>query len=230
MNIPNHLAIVLDGNRRWARIRGLPPWKGHWKGGLVFDNLVDWCLELGIPQVSVFALSSENLNRPKRELQELFDVYYDSLKRWEKKMAVLDKYEVKVRFLGNLDKLPLSITKLMGRFMTKTAKYQKKFVNILVAYGGQSELTTAIKSLAEKMIKTGKIEITQKNIQSHLLVATPVDLVIRTGGFSRLSNFLLWQTAYAEIYVTKTLWPDFTKEELIKAIKWYNSIKRNFGR
>lgn len=100
----------------------------------------------------------------------------------------------------------------------------------MVAYGAQFELTEAFKKIAEKMIKVGKIEITEKDIEQNLLVPVPVELVIRTGGMSRLSNFLLWQVAYAELYVTKTLWPDFSKKELIKAIRWYNKIQRNFGR
>ncbi len=118
----------------------------------------------------------------------------------------------------------------MGKIMQKTAKYQKKILNIMIAYGSHFELTETIKKIAEKAIKTGRVEITQKDVEKNLLVPTPIDLIIRTGGMSRLSNFMLWQAAYAEIYTTNTLWPDFSKEELIKAIKWFNSVRRNFGR
>jgi len=230
MNVPNHLAIILDGNRRWARARHLPAWRGHRKGYKTFDKFLDWCIELNIPQISAYVLSTENLDRPKKELDEIFRLAHEILKTWEKKKPILDKYEVKVRFVGDLERLPPKLTKLMGRIMQKTAKYQKKTLNFLVAYGSHFELANIMKKLAEKAIKAGKIEVTQKDIEQNLLVPVPVDLVIRTGGMSRLSNFLLWQVAYAELYVTKTLWPDFTKKELIKAIRWYNSVQKNLGR
>jgi undecaprenyl diphosphate synthase len=230
MQVPNHLAVILDGNRRWARAHGMQSWEGHKYGARTFEKFLEWCLELNIPHVSAYVLSTENLNRPKKELEELFNIFYEFLKKWEEKMPVLDKHEVRVRFVGDLSKLPPKLVKLMGKIMMRTAKYQKKFLNILIAYGSHFELTETFKKIAEKMIKLGKIEITEKDIEENLLVPVPIDLIIRTGGMSRLSNFLLWQAAYAEIYVTDTLWPDFTKKELIKAIKWYNTIQRKFGR
>jgi len=194
---------------------------------------LNWCLELEIPQVSVYVLSTENLNRPKKELKELFRIFYEYFERWEKKKekeSFLEKYQVKVRFVGDLERLPPKLVKLMGKIMGKTAKYQKRILNIMIAYGSKFELTQAIKKIAEKAVKLGKIEITEKDIEANLLVPTPLDLVIRTGGFSRLSNFMLLQASYAEIFTTKVLWPDFSKKDLIKAIKWYNSVQRNFGR
>lgn len=230
LEVPNHLGIILDGNRRWARKHGMHPWQGHWEGAKRFEKFLEWCAELNIPCVSAYVLSTENLNRPKRELDEIFKIIYKLLKKWERKEAVLDKYEVKVRFCGDLSKLPPKLLKLMGKLMQKTAKYQKKVLNIMIAYGAKFELTQAFRKIAKKIIEKGRIEITQKDIEANLLVPVPVDLVIRTGGYSRLSNFLLWQTAYAEFYVTKTLWPDFSKKELIEAIKWFNSIEKHFGR
>jgi tritrans,polycis-undecaprenyl-diphosphate synthase [geranylgeranyl-diphosphate specific] len=209
----------------------MPPWFGHRAGAKRFEEFLNWCLELNISYISAYVLSTENIqNRSKREVNEIFKICYKFLKRWEKEGTVLDKYEVKVRFCGDLGRLPPRLVKLIGRIMQKTAKYQKKVINVLIAYGGKFELTQAFKKLAEKVIQTGRIEITPKDIEQNLLVPIPVDLVIRTGGHTRLSNFLLWQTAYAEIYVTETLWPDFTKEELIKAIKWFNEQERKFGR
>lgn len=230
LTVPNHLAIILDGNRRWATAHHLPAWAGHRQGYKTFDKFLDWCLELGIPQISAYVLSTENLNRPKKELDEIFKLGYEILKTWEKKKPVLDKYEIRVKFIGDLDRLPPKLVKLMGKIMQRTAKYQKRFINFLVAYGSKFELTETMKKVAEKAIKTGKVEITQKDIEQNLLVPMPVDLLIRTGGLSRLSNFMLWQASYAEIYVTKVLWPDFSKKELIKAIRWYNSVQRKFGR
>lgn len=229
MNVPNHIAFILDGNRRWARKNRLRLF-GHRQGGQTFEDVLDWCLELGVPHVSAYVLSTENLDRSKKELDEIFDVMVEFLKKFEKKQSVFDKYEVKVRFLGDLNRLPPRLLKLMGGIMQKTAKYQKKALNVLVAYGSKFELTEVMRKIAEKAIKTGHIEISEKDVNKNLLVKVPVDLVIRTGGKHRLSNFLLWQAAYAEIYVTNTLWPDFKRPELVKAIKWYNSTQKNFGR
>jgi len=233
MHVPNHLAIILDGNRRWAKDHDMQSWKGHIYGAKKFEKFLNWCMELQVPQVSAYVLSTENLNRPKREVKELFKIFYEYFEKWEKekdKASLLDKYQVKVRFIGDLEKLPPKLVRLMGQIMRRTAKYQKRALNIMIAYGSKFELTNVIKKIAEKVIKFGRIEISEKTIEANLLVSVPVDLVIRTGGFSRLSNFLLWQTAYAEIYFTKTLWPDFSKRELVKAIKWYNSVQKNFGR
>ncbi|MFZ8829901.1 MAG: polyprenyl diphosphate synthase [Candidatus Aenigmatarchaeota archaeon] len=235
MNIvlPNHLGIIIDGNRRWARARGLPPWEGHKAGAEKLNEFLNWCLEMGIPQVSIYTLSTENLNRSKEELKHLFKIleeYVDGLLKDKKKFALLEKYEVRVRFVGELNRLPKKLIKLMGKLMEKTAKYQKRVLNFLVAYGGKSEIVNAVKKLAEEVIKHGRIEITEKDIEKHLYVPQPLDLVIRTGGYQRLSNFLLWQASYAEIYVTKTLWPDFSKKEFMKALRWFSQQKRNFGK
>ena len=227
------MGIIIDGNRRWARAKGLPPWEGHRAGAEKLNEFLNWCLELGIPQVSIYTLSTENLNRPKEELKHLFKLleeYVDGLLNDKKKFALLEKYEVRVRFVGELNRLPKKLIRLMGKLMEKTAKYQKRVLNFLVAYGGKSEIVNAVKKLAEEVIKHGKIEITEKDIEKHLYVPQPLDLVIRTGGYQRLSNFLLWQASYAEIYVTKTLWPDFSKKEFMKALRWYSQQKRNFGR
>jgi len=229
INPPNHLGVIVDGNRRWATARGLQPWEGHKYGAENIEKFLKWCAELKIPQVSIYTLSTENLNRPKRELDELFKLFKKFLVKWLESDE-LDKYEIRVKFLGDFRKLPDDVVKLMKRIMKKTLKYDKLVFNFLVAYGSKFELTQAFRKVAEKIVKSGRIRITQKDIEENLLVQSPVDLIIRTGGMSRLSNFLLWQSDYAEIYVTNTLWPDFSKAELIKAIKWFNGIQRNFGR
>lgn len=202
---------------------------GHREGAEKFEEFLNWCQELGVPQVSAYVFSTENLNRSKKEVDKIFRLFYGFLRRWDKETSFFDKYEIKVRFVGDLSRLPPKLIKLMDKIMIKTAKYQKQALNTLIAYGGRLELTETIKKIAEKAIKTGKVEITEREVAKNLSVPEPVDLVIRTGGLSRLSNLLLWQAAYAEIYVTDTLWPNFTKRELIKAIEWYNSVQRNFG-
>lgn len=231
IEIPQHIALIPDGNRRWARARGLPGWKGHWASEKTLDNFLDWCLEYGIRHVSIWGGSTENLSkRPKKEIEELYKVYYTFLKKWVSKKTILDKYQIKVRFIGDLSKLPPKIVKLMGKIMQKTSKYQKRFLNILINYGGKFELIEAFKKIAAKMMEIGKIEITEKDIEKNLFVSNPVDLVIRTGGQSRLSNFMLWQSSYSEMYVTKTLLPDFSKKEFVKALEWFSSQQRNFGK
>lgn len=232
MRIPRHIGIIIDGNRRWARNKGMKPCMGHWEGVKNLDKILNHCMKLGVPEVSVYTLSTENLKRPKRELDELFKIFYHYLDKWEKqndKESLLDKYQVKVRFVGDLEKLPPKLVRAMGKIMQKTAKYQKRALNLMIAYGSKFELTEAIKNIAKKVMKSGRIEISEKDIESNLLVTTPVDLLIRTGGVNRLSNFLLWQTSYAELYFTETLWPNFSKRELVKAIRWFNKQKRNFG-
>ncbi len=230
--IPNHVSLIPDGNRRWARARGLVAWKGHWAAENVMDNFLNWCLEFDIRNVTIWGGSTENLSkRSKKELGELYKVYFTFLKKWWKNnKSSLDKNEVKVRFLGDLNKLPSELVDLMMEVMKNTASYNKRFLNVLVNYGGKFELVEAFKKLAKKIIEKGKVEITEKDVENNLFVSTPIDLIIRTGGQSRLSNFMLWQSAYSEIYVTKTLLPDFSKKEFTKALEWYSSTKRNFGK
>ena len=231
IQIPQHIALIPDGNRRWAHKKGLPPWEGHWKAEKIIDNFLDWCLELNVHQVSIWVSSTENLaKRSRTEITEMYKLYLKVLEKWESKESVIDKYEIKVKFIGDLSRLPPKMVKLMGKIMQKTAKYQKKLLNILVNYSGKFELLEAFKKIASKIVKVGKIEINERDIEQNLLINSPVDLVIRTGGYDRLSNFMLWQIAYSEIYVTKTLLPDLSKREFMKAIRWFSSVKRNFGR
>jgi undecaprenyl diphosphate synthase len=232
MEVPNHLAVIIDGNRRYAKERGMPAWFGHRQGAKNLDKFFHWCFDLGVPQVSAWVMSTENFTeRSKEEIDHLMKIFEDYLEDLlNKKSNLLDKYQVKIRFAGDLDKLPPRLVKMMGKLMIRTAKYQKKLLNIMINYGGYFELIEVMKKIAKKVIKAGRIELTKKDIEANLLVPTPLDLIIRTGGRNRLSGFMLWQSAYAEIYTTKTLWPAFSKQELIKAIEWYNSIQRNFGK
>ena len=230
MIIPNHLGIILDGNRRWAIKHKLSAWRGHCYGAEKFEKFLEWCEELKIPQISAYVLSTENLNRSEREVKELLKLFKKELERLEgEKMSFLDKYEIKMRFVGNLNRLPLGLRRVMGRIMDKTDKYNKRVINLLVAYGGKFELTQAVKKIAEKAMEKGMVTVTQKTIEKNLLIKNDVDLLIRTGGEFRTSNFMPWQAAYAELIVLKKLWPDFTKRDLIKCIKEYSRRQRRFG-
>jgi len=207
------------------------PWMGHRQGAKNFENFLQWCYDLNVPQVSAYLLSTENLNRPKREVEELLKIYQNYLERLlGKKSDFLEKYQVRIKFAGDLEKLPPKLVRLMGKVMEKTAKYQKRVLNLLIAYGSHFEITEAMKKIAKKVIETGSIEISQKDIEANLLVPVPVDLVIRTGGHSRLSNLMLWQTSYAELIFLEKLWPDFTKKDLIWCINEFNRRQRNFGK
>lgn len=230
MIIPNHLAVILDGNRRWAIKHNLNPWEGHFYGAEKFEKFLEWCSDLNIPQVSAYVLSTENLNRPEKEVKELLKLFQRELEKLEgEKKSFLDKYEIKMKFVGDLTRLPMPLRKVMGRIMDKTAKYNKRVFNLLVAYGGKFELTSAIKMIAKKAMEKGVITVTQKSINKNLLIKDDVDLVVRTGGQQRLSNFMPWQTTYAEFIVLKKFWPDITKRDLVKCIEEYNRRKRNYG-
>lgn len=228
--IPDHLGIILDGNRRWAVNNSYKPWKGHYYGAERFEKFLEWCVDFNIPQISAYVLSTENLNRPDREVGELLRVFEKELNKMEnEKMSFLQKYEIKVKFIGNLSKLPLGLRTVMGRLMEKTSKYNGKVFNFLVAYGGKFELTRAVKMIAQKAIKDGVVSITPKTIEKNLLVKDDVDLLIRTGGEQRLSNFMPWQASYAELIVLKKFWPDFTKKDLKKCLEEYSRRQRRYG-
>ena len=211
------------------------PWDGHRYGVEKFEDVINWCVELNVPQVSIWTLSTENVkNRSRKEITEIFKLLKGYMKKWENEKSsvyeLFNRYEVKVRFFGDFKKLPPELIRLMNRIMKRTEKHHKKILNILVCYGGKFEITQAIKKIVEKAAGSKRIRITEKTIEKNLFIHEDVDLIIRKGGKHRLSNFLVWQGAYSEIYVTDILWPDFSKNDLVKAIKWFNDVGRNFGR
>lgn len=227
-NIPSHIAIIMDGNRRWARRHGLSEIKGHEKGAETLENIVDAAEKLGIKTITVYALSTENIKeRAKREIFGLFNLmrtgYHQKLKKMMQK-------GVKVTVLGEVQGLPGTIKKLINQIKKTYISSEAIKLNIALNYGGKKELVQAIKDIVKKGIDVEKIN--EEIVEKHLYTngQPDPDLVIRTGGVIRLSNFLLWQTAYSELYFTKTLWPDFDVKELKKAIAWYQDQKRNFGK
>lgn len=227
---PNHIGVILDGNRRWARQHRLKAWQGHTFGANKLEQLFEWCADLKIPKVSVFALSTENLNRPKKEVDALMRLFQKELERLDTdKRSFLDRYEIRMRFVGDLTRMPKGLRMLMGKIMKRTSKYNKKVYNVMVAYGGKFELTQAVKKIAKKAIETGIITVTEKTIEDNLLEKDDIDLLIRTGGQKRISGFMPWQAAYAEMIVLKKCWPDFTKKDLIRCLREYSRRQRNFG-
>lgn len=227
-NIPRHIAIIMDGNRRWARKRGLSDLKGHEKGAEALEKVVEAAERLGVKTVTVYALSTENLKeRTKREVLGLLNLlrtnYYSKFKK-------MMQNGVKLEILGEARGLPYFIKQIIQDLKKTYIKNESIKLNIALNYGGKKELLKAIKEMVEEGIDVNKIN--EKILEKHLYTNGQPDpeLVIRTGGRVRLSNFLLWQTAYSEFYFTKTLWPDFGPEELKKAIQWYQNQKKNFGK
>lgn len=227
-NIPSHIAIIMDGNRRWARARGLSDIKGHEAGTEALEKVVEAAENLGVDTITVYALSTENIKeRAKREVLGLFDLMR---RGYHTKLKKLMSNGVRINVLGELEGLPDAIKRMIDEIKKTYIKNESIKLNIALNYGGKKELIEAIKDIVKEGIDIRKIN--DQIIERHLYTngQPNPELVIRTGGRIRLSNFLLWQTAYSELYFTKKLWPDFSPEELKKAIIWYQEQKRNFGR
>ncbi len=227
MNKLNHLAIIMDGNRRWAKKRGLPAFEGHIHGYQTLKKVGDWCLEKGIEILTVYAFSTENWKRPKIEVNFLINLMQKILKN---DINEFNKKGLKMRFIGQLEKYPKKLNQLIKQAEKLTKNNKKGTLIICLSYGGRSEIVDAIKKIIKKNINLNKI--TEKLIYKNLYspdVPEP-DLIVRTGGEMRLSNFLTWQSVYSELYFTKTLWPDFSKKEFNKILKEYNNHQRRFGK
>lgn len=227
-NIPSHIAIIMDGNRRWARSHKLTDLKGHEEGAKTLENLVEYSEKLGIKTITVYALSTENIKeRAKREVLGLFNIFR---KGYHTRLIKMMKKGVRVTILGEIEGLPSTMKKIISEIKKTYLKSESIKLNIALNYGAKKELVQAIKEIVKDGINVDKINETL--VEKHLYTngQSDPDLVIRTGGRSRLSNFLLWQTAYSEFYFTKTLWPDFDEKEFKKAIAWYQDQKRNFGK
>lgn len=228
VSVPKHIAIIMDGNRRWARSRGLPDKQGHKVGVEKIEELVKTAEKLGVEAITIYALSTENITeRAKREVADLFNIIRRTYQNQFKNMM---KNGVKLSILGEIEGLPGAIRKIVGEIRDTYIKNESIKLNIALNYGGKKELISAIKELIKEGIEVDKLN--EEIISKHLYTKgeSDPDLVIRTGGRIRLSNFLLWQTAYSELYFTKVLWPDFDEKELKKAINWYGKQKRNFGK
>ncbi len=229
--IPQHVAAIMDGNGRWAKQRGLPRIAGHRQGANIVKSLLRCCKDWGIANFTVYAFSTENWGRPEAEvdfLMRLFEGLLDS------ELAEMHDEGVRLRFLGDRSQVPLSLRKMMEKSMDKTASNQAVNFNVAINYGSRNEITQAAKSIAYQ-IKSGELkpeDIDDSLFASHLdTTGLPdPDLLIRTSGEQRLSNFLLWQLAYTEIYITDTFWPDFDGGEFVKAIVDYQGRERRFGR
>jgi undecaprenyl diphosphate synthase len=218
----------MDGNRRWARAHGLPDIEGHKAGADALEKVVEAAAKMGIKTVTVYALSTENLKeRAKREIAGLFNLMRHG---YQTKIKRMMQNGVGVSVLGEFDGLPGVVKNIIDEIRKTYIKNESIRLNIALNYGGKRELVEAVKDMIKDGIDLNKIN--EDTIKNYLYTKNQPDpeLVIRTGGRIRLSNFLLWQTAYSELYFTSVLWPDFSPEELEKAIEWYLTQKRNFGK
>ncbi|MEM2905177.1 MAG: polyprenyl diphosphate synthase [Candidatus Bathyarchaeia archaeon] len=234
-SFPEHVGFILDGNRRWAGSNGLPSWLGHRKGAAKAEELLTWCLELGIKTVSLYVFSIENFERPQEEVKEV-------LKLCEEKLNVvmrdkrIHEHKVRIKAIGRVDLLPETLRELIARVEKETAGYDKHWLNVAIAYTGRREIVDAARAISEEVLK-GTLrpeEVDEKVVQQHLytwhLPNPEPDLIIRTSGEERLSGFLLWQSAYSELYFPDIYWPDFHRLDLLKAIRTYQRRVRRFGK
>ena len=233
--IPEHIGVILDGNRRWARSRGLDPWKGHEHGAKKMEDFLDWCGDISeIRSITLYAFSTENFKRSEKEVSEIFRLLKQYLNSLLKDERVV-KNEIRVKMLGRIEMLPEEFQQLIRQVEEKTAHYRKHYFNFAIAYGGRTEIVDAVRSLAQNVReeKLGLEDISEKLIESYLYTAhlpkCSPDLIIRTSGEVRLSNFLTWQGAYSELCFVDVYWPDFRKLDLLRAIRMYQHRQRRFG-
>ena len=229
--IPKHIAIIMDGNGRWAKKRGLPRVAGHKRGVDTVKEIVETCAEIGVKFLTLYTFSTENWKRPKDEVSTLMRLLLNSLRD---RVNELNDNDIRLTTIGNTKSLPTAVRKQLDFDIERTKNNKKMVLNLALSYSGRWELLEAIKNIANSMVQ-GKIkseDIDEKIISSFLTtkdIPDP-DLVIRTSGEFRVSNFLLWQIAYSEFVITETLWPDFSKFDLYDAIKIFQKRERRFGK
>jgi len=229
--LPVHVAIIMDGNGRWAREKGWPRIRGHEKGVESIREIIKACGDIGIRYLTLYAFSTENWTRPKEEidfLMNLLSLYLD------KERDGFLKNNIRFNAIGRLSDLPADVQKKLARLMQDTRGNGKLFLTLALSYSSRIELADAVRNISGKVL-SGELRpeaITPETIESHLYTSgmPDPDLLIRTSGEMRLSNFLLWQLSYAELYITEKRWPDFGKEDLLKAVQEYSKRERRFGR
>ncbi len=224
MNKIDHIAIIMDGNGRWGKKKGKSRKFGHLNGVKVIEKIVKSSIKLKVPILTFYTFSTENWKRPKTEISFLFKLIESY---FTKEINNLIKNNIKINIIGNTNKLPNKIKKKINETIKKTRKCNKILVNLAINYGSKDEIINSVKIMRRK-----KLIISNKNFEKNLYTNNlpDPDLLIRTGGKKRLSNFLLWQLAYSELYFTNKLWPDFTSLDFNKIIKDFRNVKRNFGK
>ncbi len=231
---PEHIAIILDGNRRWANEQEINPWLGHQQGAETVEKLLDWCQMIGVKFITLYTFSTENFRRPSGEVEEIMriaEVKFRKLLTDER----IHRNRVHVKVIGRVNLLPENLQTLIAEVEKATADYDNQFLNFAFAYGGRAEIVDAAKAIAEK-VKAGELDVGDVNedtfekylYTSHMPKQDP-DMIIRTSGEERLSGFLLWQAAYSELLFLDVYWPDFRLIDMLRAIRTFQRRKRRFG-
>jgi len=225
-----HIAIILDGNRRYSRKSGLKPWHGHKSGAKKVEDLISWCLELGINELTLYIFSMENFKRGKKETDFLMDLFVKSFNKLRDDKRIHEN-QIKIKFIGRTHLFSDKVQEAIKELEEDTKGYDNHILNFAMGYGGRAEIVDAVKKISEK-VKEGKMDIKdidENTVTDNLYLQSEPDLLIRPGGESRTSNFLIWQSSYTELWFTDKLWPEFEKEDLIQAINDYNKRERRFG-
>ena len=231
--LPRHVAVIMDGNGRWAKKRGLPRTAGHIEGAKTFRKIGEYAGDLGIRHITFYAFSTENWSRPENEVAAIMRLFNEYLEEARERLEESIQKGIRLRFLGDRSRIDPDLLELMDFMEAATAEGKKVNLNIAINYGGQQELLQAVQSIAEDAA-AGRIspgDVDAAMIENRLYTAgqPPVDLMIRPSGEQRLSNFLLWQSAYAEFWYSDVLWPDFTEQDFDEALKAYEKRNRRFG-
>ena len=231
--LPQHIGFIMDGNGRWAKERGLERSAGHKEGAKVFRKIGEYCADVGIKYLTFYAFSTENWNRPKKEVLALMNLFKEYLREGDTRTGENTIRQMRLRFIGEREGLPKDLLKLIEKAERETAHYEKMTVNIALNYGGRAEITHAVKSIAQQ-VKDGKInidDITESTICDNIYTAgqPDPDIIVRPSGEYRLSNFLPWQSAYSEFWFSDILWPDFTEEHVNQILEDYQNRNRRFG-
>lgn len=224
--LPRHIAIIIDGNGRWARKRGLPRLFGHREGVTSAHRIVEALFDYGIRYVTLYIFSTENWSRPKEEVEGIFQILLD---RIDEEVKFAQRKGIRVCHLGKLDALPLELRDKISHAVELTRDNKAMTVNLAINYGGRDEIIQVARRLTHEGVPSGNIDEALFSQYLYTAGIPDPDLIIRTGGEMRLSNFLLWQAAYAEFYFTPVLWPDFTRDEMDKALMAYKGRQRRFG-
>lgn len=224
MNTPNHLGIILDGNRRWAKENGLPFFEGHRKGLEVAKKIINYCKEKGVKTLTLFVFSTENWKRAKKEIDFLMALGHKALTNDFEEYA---QGGVRIKVIGQREELPKNLQREIAEVEELTKNNREMTLNLALSYGGRTEIVEAIKNILRKKISPQKV--TEEVIKDNLWTSD-VDLVIRTGKEQRISNFLIWQAAYSELYFCPKYWPDFNEKDLDEALLEYSSRQRRFGK
>ncbi len=229
---PKHIGIILDGNRRFARKILNHPFKGHDKGAQKIEMLIDWAKELNVKELTLYVFSLQNFKRPKEEVDYLFNLFVRKFNELSEKEAKLREKGIRINFVGRLFMFPKNVQQSAKKLMEKTGNNNELIVNFAMGYGGREEIIDAAKRIAEK-VKENKLkidDIDEETFEEHLYNASAPDIIIRTSGENRISNFLSYQSAYSEFFFINKLWPEFEKEDFVEVINNFRTRERRFGR